>query len=272
MTTTTHTAHPSTADSVLKISVGHHVSGAGAEYVREKIGPALAHAPEPILSARVRLTGHRDHAVPKPIVAQANINMEGRPVRVQVSAATTREAVDLLAARLKARFERLSRHWEAVRGGGRGEVRPHEWHHGEPPRERLPYYPRPIEERQVLRRKSYALADVTIDEAAFDMDLMDYGFELFTESGSGVDSVLYRRGNGDYRLAQLSPNPEAITPGAVRLTVSPLGAPVLDVEGAITRLEMTKWPFVFFREGEQGRGRVLYHRYDGHYGLITPAT
>ncbi|GEM25018.1 hypothetical protein NS2_32570 [Nocardia seriolae NBRC 15557] len=271
MTMTTHTPHPPTADSVLEISVGHHVSGAGAEYARTKIGQALDHAPEPILSARVRLTGHRDPAVVKPIVAQANINMAGRPVRAQVSAASTREAIDLLAARLRTRLERLSRHWEALRGGGRSESRAHEWHHGSAPRERVPYFPRPVEQREVLRHKSYALAGANCDEAAFDMEVMDYGFQLFTESGSGIDNVLYRTGNGEFRLAQIDPHPDAVTHGALAVTVSPLGAPVLDVDEAISRLELTRWPFVFFRESEQGGGRVLYHRYDGHYGLVTPA-
>jgi hypothetical protein len=27
---------------------------------------------------------------------------------------------------------------------------------------------------------------------------------------------------------------------------------------------------VFFADETTGRGNVLYHRYDGHYGLITP--
>jgi hypothetical protein len=30
-------------------------------------------------------------------------------------------------------------------------------------------------------------------------------------------------------------------------------------------------PFLFFVDAERGRGAVLYHRYDGHYGLIAPA-
>ena len=36
---------------------------------------------------------------------------------------------------------------------------------------------------------------------------------------------------------------------------------------------MAMWdqPFLFFRRATQGRGALLYHRYDGHYGLITPA-
>ncbi|WP_327048745.1 sigma 54 modulation/S30EA ribosomal C-terminal domain-containing protein [Microbispora sp. NBC_01189] len=30
-------------------------------------------------------------------------------------------------------------------------------------------------------------------------------------------------------------------------------------------------PFVFFAGRRTGRGNVVYHRYDGHYGLITPS-
>ena len=30
-------------------------------------------------------------------------------------------------------------------------------------------------------------------------------------------------------------------------------------------------PFVFFAEPDTSRGQVLYRRFDGHYGLITPA-
>lgn len=258
-------------DSVLQVSVGHHVSAAGADYAREKIGHALDYASEPVLSARVRLTGHRDPAAAKPIVAQANVNMRGRAVRVQVTADTTREAVDLLEARLKARLERISRHWEAVRGGRPG-LGPHEWRHGDAPRQRSPYFPRPAEAREVVRHKSYALADETCDEAAFDMESMDYDFHLFTESGSGSDSVLYRTDSGGYRLAQVDPRPDAVGRGIAPDTVSPAAAPVLGTDEAIERLELTGWPFVFFRDRDLGRGSVLYHRYDGHYGLITPST
>jgi hypothetical protein len=29
---------------------------------------------------------------------------------------------------------------------------------------------------------------------------------------------------------------------------------------------------VFYLDADHARGRLLYHRYDGHYGLITPAS
>ncbi|MEU2035896.1 ribosome hibernation promotion factor [Nocardia amamiensis] len=258
-------------DSALQISIGHHVSAAAADYVRQKVGPALDHASEPLLGARVRVTGHADPAVARPVVAQANVNVNGRAVRVQVAAATTREAIDLLAARLKARLERLARHWQAVRGGRPG-LRPQHWCQGDLARASLPHALDAAEQRRIVRRKSYALVGETCDEAVFDMETMDYDFHLFTESGTDADSVLYRIGDAGYRLAQVGPRPEAVTRGAVSFTMSPTPAPVLDIQDAITRLELTGLPFVFFRDKASKRGSVLYHRYDGDYGLITPPT
>ncbi|MFJ2666376.1 HPF/RaiA family ribosome-associated protein [Nocardia fluminea] len=124
-------------DAVVRISVGHHVSATAAEYARERIGWALRYESEPILSVRVRLTGHGDPAVRDPIVAQANVNMGGRAVRAQVTAATTREAGDRLADRVRARLERLSRQWEASRGSRFGQESP-TWHHGAAHRRRVP--------------------------------------------------------------------------------------------------------------------------------------
>lgn len=257
--------HATNYASVLRISADRRISAVAADYARERICHALAFAPEPILSARVRLTAHRDPVVQNPIVAQANVNMEGRAVRAQIAATTVVEAVDLLEARLERRLDRLARHWEAVRGRTPNAT---EWRHGGTPRSTLPYYPRPAEQREVLRHKTFAVATATCDEAAFDMEMLDYTFHLFTESGSGVDSVLYRH-DDRYRLAQLDPRPGAVTRGLIRFTVSPAHAIRTTVPGAVERLELTGWPFVFFQEG--GRGRVLYHRYDGHYGLLTPA-
>ncbi|BCK56075.1 ribosome hibernation promotion factor [Nocardia wallacei] len=260
----------SPAQPALRVSVGRSVSGAGTEYAREKIGRALSYAPEPVLSARVRLTGHGDPALAGSVVAQANVSIAGRPVRVQVTGESTREAVDLLQARLKSRLARLSRHWEAVRGGrfaGQG----HEWRHGGAARQALPYFPRPVEERRVVRHKSYALARETVDEAVLDIELMDYDFQLFTESASGVDSVLYRDDAVGYRLAQVHPRPDTVVRGLSAVSISLHPAPELSVAEAIGRLELTGWSFVFFRDCDLGRGCVLYHRYDGHYGLITPS-
>jgi len=40
---------------------------------------------------------------------------------------------------------------------------------------------------------------------------------------------------------------------------------------AVTHLDLGGDPFVFYVDAGTGRGRVLYRRYDGNYGLISPA-
>jgi hypothetical protein len=127
-----------------------------------------------------------------------------------------------------------------------------------------------VEEREIVRHKSFALPWETPDEAVFEMESMDYDFHLFTDSGTGMDSLIYRAGPTGYRLAQTTPRTEP-GPLAVPLTVSAVPAPSLSTGQAAERLEALGLPFVFFVDTATDRANVLYHRYDGHYGLITPA-
>ena len=55
------------------------------------------------------------------------------------------------------------------------------------------------------------------------------------------------------------------------MTISRQPVPCLTEEEAADRLGLLGLPFLFFVDAAQGRASVLYHRYDGHYGLITPA-
>ena len=248
-------------------SVGHDE----AEYARAKIDAALLSAHEPVLFVRVSLNRYSDPALAQPAIAQVNLDLNGRLIRAQVARPTMHEAIDELHDRLRVRLQRAAGNWEAIRGG-KPSHEPHEWRHQSVPTERPTYFPRPAEERQIVRHKAFSLARMTVDEAAFDMDMLDYGFHLFTEEGSDIDSVLYRPEEGvGHRLAQVDPRPDDVSYGATAVTVSPHPAPRLTVGQAKQRLDETGLPFVFFRSTDTGRGCVLYHRYDGHYGLIVPA-
>ncbi|WP_406176217.1 HPF/RaiA family ribosome-associated protein [Streptomyces sp. NBC_00996] len=239
------------------------------EYAQEKVRALTGRTREPVLYARVKLTCMANPAMERPAIAQANLDVNGRPARAHVSADTVTEAVDLLQDRLAGRLERLEEHWEARRGKAPVSG-PHEWRHGSEPAHRPGYFPRPAEERQVVRHKAYSLARESPDEAAFELEAMDYDFHLFTDIGTGEDSVLYRSGPAGYRLAQVHPHHELVGPVAVPLTVSDLAAPRMDAAEARQRLELTGFPFVFFADATTERGNILYHRYDGHYGLISP--
>jgi ribosome-associated translation inhibitor RaiA len=264
--------HRTELPQAVEVDVTTHDELPGAaDYARSKIGELGRYTSRPVLHARVKLTRHRDPAVHRPVVAQANLDVDGRPIRAQVQAETAREAVDLLAARLRRRLERAAEHWEARRGE-LPAARSHEWRHDSEPTHRPDYFPRPVDERRVIRRKSFTMAPCTIDEAAREMELLDYDFHLFTEKGTGTAGVLYRAGATGYRLALVAPAlADQLSPYALPVTISRHPVPCLTEEEAANRLGLLGLPFLFFIDAAQGRASVLYHRYDGHYGLITPA-
>jgi len=259
--------------AVLDVAVTTHGQLPGSEdYARTRIGELGRLAYQLVLHAHVRLSEHGDPAVARRVIAQANLDVNGRLVRAQVEGVTAAEAIHRLEARLRHRLERSAEHWEAKRGGI-PRVGPHEWRHQSEPTHRPTYFPRPESERRIMRHKSYSLPTSTVDEAAVEMELLDYDFHLFTEEGTQQDSVLYREGPAEYRLAQVNPeSADKPAPFELPLTISPQPAPRLTVEQAIERTGLLGLPFLFFVDTARDRGSVLYHRYDGHYGLITPAS
>ncbi|MFJ8625111.1 HPF/RaiA family ribosome-associated protein [Kitasatospora sp. NPDC093550] len=241
------------------------VTSAAPDYARRKMLAVLGRLDEPVLAARVKLAQEANHAMAKPSLAQAVVDLNGRPVRAHVAATTMQEAVDLLQDRLIARIARVRGHRDHYRhhatppavplGGARHEHRPQR-------------HARHAQERRIVRHKSYSLARQTAWEAVLELEAMDYDFHLFTDTASGCDSVVHRNPADDgYRLATVGPQADPV-PG---LPASTLGAPRLTVDDAVARLDLSGLPFVFFTDAATGRGNVLYHRYDGHYGLITPA-
>ena len=254
----------------IRVTTDSHVPAGTADYARDKIAALLHLAHRPVLSARVRVSRHGDPAVRHPVVAQVNLDVNGQLVRAQADGETSREAIDRVEARARRRLERIARHWEAQRGGMPSPV-PHEWRHRSERTHRPRWYPRAEDEREIIRHKTFTLHRCTIDDAAREMGMLDYDFHLFTEAGTGQDSVLYRAGATGYRLAQPTPpSPHELATFQLPVTISAQPAPVLTTAEAVTRLNLLALPFLFFLDADRGRGAVLYYRYDGHYGLITP--
>ncbi len=235
----------------------------------DRVGSLLTWASEPVLFARVKLTMVADPAVQRPAIAQVTADLNGRPLRAQAEGRIMHEAVDHACDRLRIQMVRATRHWEAIRGG-RPVPAPGEWRHQSLPARRLPYYPRAVAERDVLRRKSYTLGRETPEEAAAEVELMDYHFHLFTERSTGQDSVICRTAGG-YRLQLAVPWPDELGAVDESIVVSQAAAPRLPLSETPALLEASGQPFLFFVDPDTGRGSVLYHRYDGHYGLITPS-
>ncbi|HEX6933391.1 MAG TPA: sigma 54 modulation/S30EA ribosomal C-terminal domain-containing protein [Streptosporangiaceae bacterium] len=244
------------------------VPRAMAELAAAKVSSLIKTAPEPVLLARVTLTMAADPAVARPAVAQATVDMNGRIVRAQAAEQTMRAAIYQMQARLKVRLDRAARNWAALRGTVPTGT-PGEWRHQSIPAYRPAYFPRPSDEREVVFRASYAAGPETPEQAAAELDLLDYDFHLFVERSTGQDGVIWRTASG-YGLALADPKPGTLSQLPASIAVGELAAPWLAFPEAAERLDATSEPFIFFVDPRTGRGRLIYHRYDGHYGLIIP--
>lgn len=259
------TPPPSQSQTPVQVQIVGDDTPEIAEYAERRLREAFGDSRLPILHARIRVTRHGDPARARPVAAQANLDVNGRPLRAQYRARTAHEAVDLLGDRLRRRLRDLLRRPGDAAAIGTWRAPAEEVEEAGP----TPLLP--AEQREIVRRKTVTPLRQNLDEAAEFMQDMGYGFHLFTESSTGQDSVLYRSGATGYRLAQLDPQPDVVQPHRTEpVTVSDQPAPRLTVREAVERMAVWTQPFLYFHDSENDRATVLYLRYDGHYGLIAP--
>ena len=235
-------------------------------YATSQVDHVIGYATRPVLAAKVVLTLAQDPAIDRPARAEASLDVNGTQVRAHAVASDMTGAVDLLEGKLR---ENLVQHQDRERTRHRwiGVATDHQWRHGDLPSVQEDHFRRPPAEREIVRRKTFALAPMTPDEAAYEMGLLGHDFYLFTDSRSGKDAVVYQDGDGRFAIKG-----EAVLTDESAALVEMVGsAPTLSESEAVTRLDLGGEPFVFYLDPETGRGRVLYIRYDGHYGLITAA-
>lgn len=238
------------------------------DYARERIGHLQKYLKDPVLFAKVKLTQVPNPSVGRPSIAEAMLEVNGRPLRAHVAATRMHEAIDLLERRLRDRIEHEHEYRKSLReplpAGGAG------WRHGGLAQERPEFFPRSSDERQLVAHKTYVDQPLTVDEAAWDLEQLDYDFYLFRDADSGVDSVLYRVAGGGYGLRHLDGTHHHDGTYAVEFRCEDGTAPTLTVTDAVERLDLGSEDFVFFRNADSGRGSLVYRRYDGHYGVLTP--
>jgi ribosome-associated translation inhibitor RaiA len=257
------------ADFPLELSTRGSIGTADRHYASEKIARVGKLAPFPVLRARARLSEETNPSVERPAIVEASLDMGERVIRAHVAAAGMREAIDLLEERLRRRLDELNEHLLARRRET-GVAEPGEWRHGDLPTARPGFFPRSVEERELLVHKTFGDGAESPEEAALDLSLLDYDFYLFTNAVSGEENVVFRRGDGRLGWAQQTPDADIGDEYVTGFEREPQPAPALTVQEAIGRLNAGGEPFVFFTNFESKRGNVLYRRYDGHYGLMTP--
>jgi hypothetical protein len=199
--------------------------------------------------------------------AEATFSLKHGPIRAHAQAATIAEAVDLMIERLRRRVDRHGSRLHRV-GTKRhdGVATEGSWQHGD--LMSSPRRPRPLpdESATVVRRKTFAAAPMSIEEAAFDLEILDHDFYLFEEVKSGHAGLLSLQADGRYQL-EIAPAAEIDDAGY--MPIDRVDGPMtLDKQSAQRLLDTGDDPFVFYRVDTEEPGQVMYRRYDGNYGVV----
>lgn len=233
----------------------------------EKLAVLERYVEGSLRDARVMLIEEENPRIPQPAHAEAEVLLEGRPVRARATAATMDAAVDEVAERLQRNLRRyVERMVEDQRVPAQSPSG--EWRHATWSPPLAPTFRRPPAEREIVRRKSFAVEWMSLAEAAAALDALDHSFFLYRDSDTGLDGVLYRRDDG--RLALIGPPPAEPPPAPDPVLEPSRFSEPIDLETALAEMDELDHRFLFFVNADTGRGNVLYLRYDGHYGLIEP--
>ncbi|HKI92934.1 MAG TPA: sigma 54 modulation/S30EA ribosomal C-terminal domain-containing protein, partial [Gaiellaceae bacterium] len=232
--------------------------------LEEVLGRVARLAPGPLLHARGSLERLPDPSLERPVSATGHLELSGHAVRAHIEAPSVTEALSALEDRLRRRLRDVGERAQTARREGRPS-RPGAWRHGDLPAE--PHgFVRPLEERQIVRRMSFASGPMTPEEAAWERWLLDLDFHLFTDVDAHEEALVYRREDGTPGLKRIEGGGAYVEP----FLLDPEPAPTLSAVQAVERLDAAHEPFLFFVESESRRGAVLHLRSDGHYGLVTP--
>jgi ribosome-associated translation inhibitor RaiA len=247
------------------------VSAQEKEQARERVAQLDRFVPDPVLAGRVMLRAEPNPRLEHPARAEAELDVNGRLVCGRVSAPTMGQAIAQLAETLERQLEDFSARRTRRQ---RQQHRPAdgEWRHGNWSPPRPAYLRRPTAERELLRRKTFAVEPLDPLQAVGEMLDLDHDFYLFRNARTDSDAVLYRRDDGGLGLIE-QPEAEVTVPAQEHdwLTheTSRFSTPIA-LESAISQINELGHRFLFFRDADGGRGKVLYMRYDGHYGLVEP--
>ncbi len=262
---------PVSSDVTIEVSHRGDVSQRSVDSAVTKVEQVADRCREEVHVIEVRLSLEPSGPRDRPAIAEATIHVEGRPVRAHVAAATIDEAIDLLVDRLRRRIQRHEEQLHRMADRHRtGDSGPGEWRHGDLPTSRPEYLEIPFDEREVRRHKTFAMTPMTLEEALFDLDQLGHDFYLFVDEATDVDCVVWHGGES-VELAAADPSQYEGTESNHDIRITPTAPPTLALEQAKEHLEAMGGQHLFFRSDDDGQGRVLYRRYDGHYGLVTPA-
>jgi ribosome-associated translation inhibitor RaiA len=247
---------------------GEDVSPEQAEEARRRFEALDDYAGRPITGGRLTLRRTQGRKAQRPFAADAHVLFEGRVLAAHASGRGPLEAADEAIERLRRQLRRVVDADVALRNDPRVveagiEALEHD------ARFRPEAGLKPPEEREIIRRFPYVDVPLPTLDAVADLLDLDVEFYLFTHSRTDEDVVVYRR--DDERIGLLHP------PGSVLADETDVVVPKesrypepISLSAAREEMDLVNHRFLYFLDAEDGRGKVIYLRHDGDYGLVEP--
>ena len=252
MTLVSAIVHVQASDIPIEIETRGGVSEGDIEYLSERLEKLLRPVAERTVLCRVLMTVHHEREPGAQARVRVTIHSKGETLRSEVNAPSIRDGISGVESRLHRQLEHRAKR---AKNDPRGKApNPGEWRHGNLRSPRHVGYDRPTDEREIITRKSPTTPRSTLDEARWDRFVLDYDFFLFLDTDTGRDALL-------------APGDEEDDDVLVDVE----DAPVMSIDDARRWLDETAQDYHFFRDVGNDRGAVIYRRYDGHYGLLTPS-
>ena len=256
--------------STVEINTEGDIAPEAAEAARRRLASLQQYTDLPFMGGRLTLRHVRQGRTRLPYVADARVTFDGRHMAAHTAGRTLEEAVEQAEERLRRRLRDLVGADIALRNEPRSiqraleDLQPDRDHR---PEARL----KPPEERQVVRRRTYADDAASTYEAIADMLDLDEEFHLFRHVRTGEDVVVYRRDDGRIGLIHPPGSVLADESDDVVLAEPSRYSEPLTLEQARAEMDVVNHRFLYYIDAADDRGRVLYLRHDGDYGLVEPA-
>jgi hypothetical protein len=237
--------------------------------VRRLVSSLADVTPEPPVGVRLTLRGgpKSGNATPRLYVADASLPYQGRLLAAHAAARTVLEAADAAITRLRRQIRRVRGAEIALRNEPRvigaaledlvGDERPR------------PARLKPPEERQIVHRRTFAQEPEPTLTAVADLLDDDEQFHLFVHVRTGEDVVVYWR--DDQRIGLLHPQGSVLADeGDIIVTRPSRYSEPLTLAQARGEMDVLDHRFLYFADADDDRGKVIYLRFDGDYGLVEP--
>ncbi|HWF34735.1 MAG TPA: HPF/RaiA family ribosome-associated protein [Solirubrobacteraceae bacterium] len=236
--------------------------------IRERFASLERDADEPIEDLRLSLRLPATRNARPRWVADASLVFNGRQLAAHATGADALEAATEAADRLERQMRRGADPQMAPRNDRRALQRALAHLAHEPKHRPRPSFKRPDLRDIIPQRTAYPFPESTLDAVADLLDL-DLEFLLFRHARTGEDVVVYRRDDGRIGLLHPPGSPLADENDIVVTEPSRYPEPI-PLTIARDEMDVLNHRFLYFIDAADGRGKVLYLRHDGDYGLVEP--